>query len=194
MRKLFLGSAAVCMAGLILFVGCRQEYAAKAPKPKPPKSNAKSDFNATETPEAEPNKTEPNKTESGKAKITMADFEGFLPSDPIESVELTEEEKMASQMPTEDGKEKVKPSKFVFEAPIRLKGGGEYVKVDAPGYACPTMADVDGDGKMDLVVGQFSSGKMRLFRNVSEDSDTPEFGLEAWIKTGDKVAEVPGVW
>jgi uncharacterized protein (DUF2141 family) len=182
MRKLILCSAATSMAVLMLFVGCGKESAAPANTDSDSASSAES--STTEVAEADP----------AKGKITMADFEGFLPSDPIESVELTDEEKMASQMPADEGKEKVKPSKFVFEAPVRIKAGDEYVKVDAPGYACPTIADVDGDGKQDLVVGQFNKGKMRFFQNTSEDSDSPEFAAEAWIKTGDKVAEVPGVW
>jgi hypothetical protein len=40
-----------------------------------------------------------------------------------------------------------------FHAPQRLKAGSEYVKVDAPGYASPSLHDLDGDGKKDLVVG-----------------------------------------
>ena len=37
-----------------------------------------------------------------------------------------------------------------FEAPVRLKAGGQYIKTEAPGYASPCWADVDGDGKKDL--------------------------------------------
>jgi len=40
-----------------------------------------------------------------------------------------------------------------FEAPYRLRTiDGEYVAVESPGYACPTLADIDDDGDLDLIV------------------------------------------
>ena len=75
-------------------------------------------------------------------------------------------------------------------APARLMAGEEFVKVEAPGFAAPCWADTDGDGKKDLVVGQFSKGKMRVFRNLG--GGRLETGK--WLQAGGKVAEVPGVW
>lgn len=50
-----------------------------------------------------------------------------------------------------------------FHAPVRLKTvSGKYVRTEAPGFAAPTCFDVDGDGKKDLVVGQFNQGKLRV--------------------------------
>jgi len=80
-----------------------------------------------------------------------------------------------------------------FEDPIQIQAGGEPVAVEAPGFACPTLADVDGDGKRDLVVGQFSQGKMHFFKNTGTDTQ-PAFAKGDWIKTGDKPALVPDVW
>ena len=40
------------------------------------------------------------------------------------------------------------------------------VRVEAPGYASPCWADVDGDGKKDLLVGQFKDGKIRVFKGL----------------------------
>lgn len=77
-----------------------------------------------------------------------------------------------------------------FEPPVRLMAGGTAVRVEAPGYACPCWADVDGDGKSDLVVGQFSKGKMRVFTNLGDG----KFAEGTWLQAGGKVAEVPGVW
>lgn len=77
-----------------------------------------------------------------------------------------------------------------FEKPVRLEGGGEVIKVERPGYAAPCLADIDGDGKKDLLVGQFNKGKIRVFRG----EDGGKFGKGEWLKTGDKIAEVPGVW
>jgi hypothetical protein len=81
-----------------------------------------------------------------------------------------------------------------FEAPVRLEADGQPIKVEAPGYACPTMADVDGDGKLDLVVGQFNQGHMQFFKNLAEPGATPKFAAAEWLKTGEERAIVPGVW
>ena len=82
----------------------------------------------------------------------------------------------------------------MFEAPIRLKAGDNIVSVESPGYACPTIADVDGDGRQDLVVGQFAGGYMQFCRNVAALGQPPEFAAAEWLKSGDDRAEVPGVW
>ncbi len=194
MKSVWSFSAAICAAGAMVLSGCGTEEVAPEKKSDSDSTSMNVETRADELAEAAGSAEESESLESeGPGEITMADFEGFLPSDPIESVELTVSKEAASMGPM-SGKSKVKLSDFAFETPVRLKGGGEYVKVDAPGYACPTMADVDEDGKLDLVVGQFASGKMRMFRNVSEKSNLPEFAAETWIKSGDEAAEVPGVW
>lgn len=82
-----------------------------------------------------------------------------------------------------------------FHAPVRLKAGAEYVKVEAPGYAAPALFDVNGDGKKDLIVGQFSGGKMQLFlgQGVS-DTGLPKLQKGSWLQADGDIAEVPGVW
>lgn len=100
-------------------------------------------------------------------------------------------------------KENVQPKKnpappaagYLFEKPFRIKAGDEYIAVESPGYACPTMADVDGDGLEDLVVGQFNKGLMWFCKNVAESpSETPQFDKADWIRSDGEPAEVPGVW
>jgi hypothetical protein len=77
-----------------------------------------------------------------------------------------------------------------FADPVRMQGGGQPVRVEQPGYAAPCWADIDGDGKKDLLVGQFNGGKIRIFKNLGDGKlDTGD-----WLKADDKVAEVPGVW
>jgi hypothetical protein len=77
-----------------------------------------------------------------------------------------------------------------FERPVRLKADGVAVRVESPGYAAPCWADVDGDGKKDLLVGQFHQGKIRLFKNLGEG----KLAGGVWLKAEGQVAEVPGVW
>jgi hypothetical protein len=77
-----------------------------------------------------------------------------------------------------------------FDRPVRLKAGGEAVRVERPGYACPCWADIDGDGKKDLLVGQFNQGKIRVFKNLGDG----KLAEGVWLQAEGQVAEVPGVW
>jgi hypothetical protein len=77
-----------------------------------------------------------------------------------------------------------------FERPVRLKADGVAVRVESPGYAAPCWADIDGDGKKDLLVGQFNKGKIRVFKNLGAGKLAPG----VWLQAEGKVAEVPGVW
>ncbi len=86
------------------------------------------------------------------------------------------------------------PADYRFSTPVRLTASGQPIAVEAPGFACPTMADVDGDGQDDLIVGQFAEGKMHFYRNVASAGTTPEFAEGTWIMTGSDPATVPGVW
>src|SRR5438270_797219 len=81
-------------------------------------------------------------------------------------------------------------SAIEFAPPVRLKADGVVIRVESPGYACPCLADVDGDGKLDLLVGQFNQGKIQLFKGLGGG----KFAKGTWLKAGSKVAEVPGVW
>jgi hypothetical protein len=80
-----------------------------------------------------------------------------------------------------------------FAKPVLLEAGGAPIKVDPPGYACPSWADWDGDGKYDLLVGQFAKGKIWFFKNQGGDS-LPRLKKGELLLAGKKPAEVPGVW
>lgn len=79
---------------------------------------------------------------------------------------------------------------LTFAQPVRMKAGGEYVRVESPGWAAPCWADVDRDGKKDLVVGQFRGGKMKVYRNLGEG----QLAAGKWLEAEGTIAEVPGVW
>jgi len=72
--------------------------------------------------------------------------------------------------------------------PVRLEVGGRPIVVG--GFASPYVGDIDGDGKHDLLVGQYRFGRMRVYRNVGSNA-RPEFKSFEWFKAGGHIAGVP---
>ena len=77
-----------------------------------------------------------------------------------------------------------------FEPPVRLQADGAPVRVESPGYAAPCWADVDGDGRKDLLVGQFAGGQIRVFKSQGGT----KLAAGEWLQAEGAVAQVPGVW
>jgi hypothetical protein len=81
-----------------------------------------------------------------------------------------------------------------FEPAVRLKTtSGDFVSVESPGYACPTLVDLNKDGQLDLVVGQFTDGKMKVFYGRNQSQASLEFGDGDWIRSSGTPAQVPGI-
>ena len=77
-----------------------------------------------------------------------------------------------------------------FEAPKRLRANGELIRVEEPGFACPSWVDLDGDGEEELVVGQLKDGRMRAYPGLGGQ----RFGPGNWLQAeGDDII-TPGVW
>jgi hypothetical protein len=73
--------------------------------------------------------------------------------------------------------------------PFRVEASGKPIDVDI-GHAAPLLADLDGDGVRDLLVGQFGDGKLRFYRNTGNNT-APKFAALEWVKAGGADAKVP---
>ncbi|MBM4071420.1 MAG: hypothetical protein FJ271_21160 [Planctomycetes bacterium] len=76
-----------------------------------------------------------------------------------------------------------------LSAPVRLLANGQPINVDV-GHAAPFYADLKGDGKGVLLVGQFGQGKLRLYPNIGSKND-PRFDKFDWLKVGGAECSVP---
>lgn len=76
-----------------------------------------------------------------------------------------------------------------FEPPVRINAGEAPINVDV-GHAAPFVADIDGDGLKDLLVGQFGEGKLRIYKNVGTAKE-PKFKDFEWFKADGDIARVP---
>ena len=72
--------------------------------------------------------------------------------------------------------------------PFRVMAGGEPVDVEI-GHAHPLLADLDGDGLQDLLVGQFGGGTCRVYRNVGTAQEPAFEGFEL-LQAGGAPAKV----
>ena len=73
--------------------------------------------------------------------------------------------------------------------PVVLEADGQSIDVEV-GHAHPFVADFDGDGVRDLLVGQFGNGKLRIYRNGGTDAE-PRFEEFTWFRAGGKLGTVP---
>jgi hypothetical protein len=73
--------------------------------------------------------------------------------------------------------------------PVQLQAGGRPINVDM-GHAAPFVADVKGDGRMVLLVGQFGQGKLRLYPNIGTRTE-PKFDGFDWFQAGGQVVTLP---
>jgi hypothetical protein len=76
-----------------------------------------------------------------------------------------------------------------FAPPVRLEADKKIIRIEQPGFAAPTWADVNGDGMMDLVVGQFTGAKIQIFKNAGNNV------LQAgeYLKANGKIAKDYGL-
>jgi hypothetical protein len=74
--------------------------------------------------------------------------------------------------------------------PVQIRAGEQPIDTDV-GHAAPFVADMNGDGKRDLLVGQFGDGALRIYTNIGTN-ELPKFeGKFEWFMAGGVKGKVP---
>jgi hypothetical protein len=73
--------------------------------------------------------------------------------------------------------------------PVKLLAAGKPIDVDV-GHAAPFVADLNGDGNLALLVGQFGDGKLRVYPFAGERK-APRLEKFTWFQTDSKDGKVP---
>ena len=81
-------------------------------------------------------------------------------------------------------------AKSELAAPVQVQAEGKPIDITEVGHAAPFHADFDGDGKRDLLVGQFGGGKLRIYRNTGTEAE-PKFANYEYFKAGADLGTVP---
>ena len=76
-----------------------------------------------------------------------------------------------------------------LRAPVRIEAGGRAIDVEH-GHAAPLFADLDGDGREDLLVGQYGGGKLRIYKNTGYRG-APRFDEFKWFTADGSEGTIP---
>ena len=74
--------------------------------------------------------------------------------------------------------------------PVRVEAAGKPIESGSVGHAAPFVGDFDGDGKPDLLVGQFAGGQLNVYRNGGTAAQ-PQLAAEQPFKAGAELGVVP---
>ena len=76
-----------------------------------------------------------------------------------------------------------------LSSPVRIEAAGKPIDTEV-GHAAPFVGDFDGDGKQDLLVGQFGQGLLWIYRNEGTN-DKPKLAAGQKFKDGAETGRVP---
>lgn len=76
---------------------------------------------------------------------------------------------------------------------VKLQAGGEVIDDHKLGHFVPTVADWNGDGKKDLIVGSFAGepGNVRLYLNIGTDAD-PKLDKPVFLEANGQPIKLTG--
>ena len=77
-----------------------------------------------------------------------------------------------------------------LQLPVQIQAGGKPLDVQRDGHSAPFAADIDGDGVVDLLVGQYEQGRLRIYRNLGTNTN-PRFDAHTWLTAGGQMGRVP---
>jgi hypothetical protein len=83
-----------------------------------------------------------------------------------------------------------KPLDAELSPPVRIEAAGKPIESGSIGHAAPFVGDFDGDGKPDLLVGQFEGGSLTIYRNEGTARE-PRLSSGQPFKTGADLGVVP---
>ena len=97
----------------------------------------------------------------------------------------------AAQPPAKKSEEPCPPSavSYRFAPPVRLEAAGKPIDTEV-GHAAPLVVDFDGDGKNDLLVGQFGGGILWFYKNIGTNAQ-PKYAAGVKFKEGKADGRVP---
>ena len=78
---------------------------------------------------------------------------------------------------------------YRFAPPVRLEAAGKPIDTEV-GHAAPLVVDFDGDGKNDLLVGQFGDGLLWFYKNIGTNA-RPKYAAGVKFKGGRPDGRVP---